>query len=86
MKYHILNVLSICFLTGGQGTAGMGGVGGPYRLDAGHDVFQVSDQDKANVPIEVRQIATPGVRDLSRELGRIHFCGCKSTHLTLVAL
>ncbi len=38
---------------GGQGTAGLGGVGGPYRLDAGHDVFQVSDQDKANVPIEV---------------------------------
>ncbi len=26
---------------GGRGTAGLGGVGGPYRLDAGHDVFQV---------------------------------------------
>ena len=48
-------MLLICqFLyLGGQGTAGLGGVGGPYRLDAGHDVTQVSDQDKANVPLEV---------------------------------
>ena len=27
--------------TGGRDTAGLGGVGGPYRLDAGHDVHQV---------------------------------------------
>ena len=26
--------------TGGRDTAGLGGVGGPYRLDAGHDVHQ----------------------------------------------
>ena len=28
--------------TGGRDTAGMGGKGGPYRLDKGHDVHQVS--------------------------------------------
>ena len=28
--------------TGGRDTAGLGGKGGPYRLDAGHDVTQVS--------------------------------------------
>ena len=28
--------------TGGRDTAGLGGIGGPYRLDAGHNVQQVS--------------------------------------------
>ena len=42
-----------CLLLGGRNTAGLGGVGGPYRLDAGHDVFQVSDEDKNSVPEEV---------------------------------
>jgi MoxR-like ATPase len=32
--------------TGGRDTAGLGGVGGPYRLDAGHDVHQISDEEK----------------------------------------
>ena len=27
--------------TGGSDTAGLGGIGGPYRLDAGHTVTQV---------------------------------------------
>ena len=35
--------------TGGRDTAGLGGVGGPYRLDAGHDVHQVSDDIKQQV-------------------------------------
>lgn len=38
---------------GGADTAGLGGVGGPYRLDAGHDVHQVSQVDKDAVPEEV---------------------------------
>lgn len=29
--------------TGGRDTAGLGGKGGPYRLDAGHTVHQVSE-------------------------------------------
>ena len=38
---------------GGSNTAGLGGFGGPYRLDAGHQVFQVPDWEKAAVPQEV---------------------------------
>ena len=40
--------------TGGSDTAGLGGRGGPYRLDAGHKVHQMSDEDKAQVSDESR--------------------------------
>ena len=40
--------------TGGRDTAGMGGIGGPYRLDAGHDVHQLSDEVKEQVPEHIR--------------------------------
>ena len=43
--------------TGGRDTAGLGGKGGPYRLDAGHDVFQLSDEEKNAVPEEVMRAA-----------------------------
>lgn len=43
--------------TGGRDTAGLGGKGGPYRLDAGHDVHQVSQAEKDAVPEEVRRAA-----------------------------
>ncbi|XP_072301028.1 von Willebrand factor A domain-containing protein 8 [Eucyclogobius newberryi] len=43
--------------TGGRDTAGLGGKGGPYRLDAGHKVHQVSQAEKDAVPEEVRQAA-----------------------------
>ncbi|XP_054285808.1 von Willebrand factor A domain-containing protein 8 [Macrosteles quadrilineatus] len=43
--------------TGGRDTAGLGGKGGPYRLDAGHTVYQVSDEEKAAVPEHVRKAA-----------------------------
>ncbi|EYC24841.1 hypothetical protein Y032_0013g2132 [Ancylostoma ceylanicum] len=36
--------------TGGYSTAGLGGVGGPFRLDAGHDVHQMPDEAKRQVP------------------------------------
>jgi hypothetical protein len=51
--------------TGGRDTAGLGGMGGPYRLDAGHNVFQVSDAEKDNVPEEVKRAA--------REMGQRAF-------------
>ena len=35
----------------------MGGIGGPYRLDAGHDVHQVSDEVKEQVPEHIRYVA-----------------------------
>ncbi|XP_037343972.2 von Willebrand factor A domain-containing protein 8 [Pungitius pungitius] len=43
--------------TGGRDTAGLGGKGGPYRLDAGHTVHQVSQAEKDAVPEEVRRAA-----------------------------
>lgn len=47
----------ITFSTGGRDTAGLGGKGGPYRLDAGHKVYQVSQVEKDAVPEEVRKAA-----------------------------
>ena len=43
--------------SGGSDTAGLGGRGGPYRLDGGHPVHQVSDADKAAVSAESRAAA-----------------------------
>ncbi|KAK7868613.1 hypothetical protein R5R35_008422 [Gryllus longicercus] len=43
--------------TGGRDTAGLGGKGGPYRLDAGHDVHQVSQAEKDAVPEHVKKAA-----------------------------
>ncbi|CAB4069483.1 von Willebrand factor A domain-containing protein 8 [Lepeophtheirus salmonis] len=49
--------------TGGRDTAGLGGIGGPYRLDAGHDVHQLSDDIKDSVPEHVRAAA----REMNRK-------------------
>lgn len=46
-----------CCFPGGRDTAGLGGKGGPYRLDAGHKVYQVSQAEKDAVPEEVRRAA-----------------------------
>ncbi len=43
--------------TGGRDTAGLGGKGGPYRLDAGHDVTQIPDWEKEAVPEHVKRAA-----------------------------
>ncbi|XP_060525989.1 von Willebrand factor A domain-containing protein 8 isoform X2 [Cylas formicarius] len=51
--------------TGGRDTAGLGGKGGPYRLDKGHQVHQLSDEEKASVPEHVQRAA--------REMGRKAF-------------
>ncbi|XP_065352663.1 von Willebrand factor A domain-containing protein 8 isoform X2 [Cloeon dipterum] len=51
--------------TGGRDTAGLGGKGGPYRLDAGHNVYQVSQEEKDAVPEHVKRAA--------REMGRKAF-------------
>ena len=51
--------------TGGRDTAGLGGKGGPYRLDSGHDVHQLSDEEKDAVPEDVKRAA--------REMGRRAF-------------
>ncbi|XP_036613372.1 von Willebrand factor A domain-containing protein 8 [Trichosurus vulpecula] len=51
--------------TGGRDTAGLGGKGGPYRLDAGHNVYQISQAEKDAVPEEVKRAA--------REMGQKAF-------------
>ncbi|XP_012578723.1 PREDICTED: von Willebrand factor A domain-containing protein 8 isoform X2 [Condylura cristata] len=51
--------------TGGRDTAGLGGKGGPYRLDAGHSVYQVTEVEKDAVPEEVKKAA--------REMGQRAF-------------
>ena len=43
--------------TGGSDTAGLGGRGGPYRLDGGHPVHQISDEQKSKVSEESRRRA-----------------------------
>ena len=63
--------------TGGSDTAGLGGRGGPYRLDKGHPIHQISDEDKRNVPEEVRQRAGEMAREaLANRLDAINM----STH------
>ncbi|XP_013145286.1 PREDICTED: von Willebrand factor A domain-containing protein 8 [Papilio polytes] len=43
--------------SGGRDTAGLGGKGGPYRLDKGHDVHQLSDEEKNDIPEHVKEAA-----------------------------
>jgi len=43
--------------TGGADTAGLGGAGGPYRLDKGFNVHQVDQAVKDRVPKEVNELA-----------------------------
>lgn len=49
--------------TGGSNTAGLGGRGGPFRLDRGHKVHQVSDEAKAAMTEEAKEAA----RKMARE-------------------
>jgi hypothetical protein len=60
--------------TGGADTAGMGGKGGPYRLDLnqGHDVHQISEQAKADISKEVQEAAREmGQKELEKRLEQI---------------
>ena len=60
--------------SGGSDTAGLGGRGGPYRLDSGHPVHQVSDEMKAEVSEEARQKARQMAREgLEQKLKDLEF-------------
>ncbi len=62
--------------TGGSDTAGLGGRGGPYRLDRGHKVHQVSDEAKAQVSKEAAQAARlMAQRELEQKLREINMNG-----------
>eukprot|EP00026_Physarum_polycephalum_P000717 Phypoly_transcript_00718.p1 GENE.Phypoly_transcript_00718~~Phypoly_transcript_00718.p1 ORF type:complete len:1304 (+),score=248.57 Phypoly_transcript_00718:258-4169(+) len=58
--------------TGGADTAGLGGKGGPYRLDAGHPVHQISDEEKALVDEKTKAAARKmGQEALKKKLEEI---------------
>eukprot|EP00434_Breviolum_minutum_P000151 symbB.v1.2.000130.t1/scaffold16.1/size461936/4 len=63
--------------SGGADTAGLGGRGGPYRLEKpGQRVRQVSDEAKAQVDAEAAQAAKQlGQEALRRRLEEIHLSG-----------
>ena len=55
--------------TGGRDTAGLGGKGGPYRLDKGHPIHQISDEEKKRISKEVEEEARAmGKRELMLRL------------------
>ncbi|CAK9810181.1 von Willebrand factor A domain-containing protein 8 [Anthophora quadrimaculata] len=59
--------------TGGRDTAGLGGKGGPYRLDAGHTVHQLSDEEKNAVPEHVKKAAREmGLKAFKQRLREIN--------------
>lgn len=49
--------------SGGRDTAGLGGKGGPYRLDSGHKVHQLSGAEKDDIPEHVKKAA----REMNRK-------------------
>ena len=59
--------------TGGSDTAGLGGRGGPYRLDRGHKIHQVSEEAKAEVDEATkkaaRAMAEKALKDKLNEIG-----------------
>jgi MoxR-like ATPase len=59
--------------TGGSDTAGLGGRGGPYRLDRGPKIHQVSEESKQEVSDEskavARQIAQNALAERLKEIG-----------------
>ena len=55
--HEIIKFIWRILSSGGSTTAGLGGFGGPYRLDAGHDVTQVPQWQKDSVPEHVRKAA-----------------------------
>ncbi|KAG7391169.1 von Willebrand factor A domain-containing protein 8 [Phytophthora pseudosyringae] len=56
--------------TGGSDTAGLGGRGGPYRLDKGHPVHQVSQEKKDEVSAEARAKAHAMAQEALAEMLR----------------
>ena len=59
--------------TGGTDTAGLGGLVGPYRLDKGHPVHQVSPEDKKKVPKhiidEAKRMGKQALEERLKEIG-----------------
>lgn len=57
----------------GRDTAGLGGKGGPYRLDAGHTVHQLSDEEKNAIPEHIKKAAREmGLKAFQQRLREIN--------------
>ena len=52
--------------TGGYNTAGLGGVGGPFRLDAGHNVTQISEEAKRQAALQAPEMIAKA-RELAKK-------------------
>lgn len=59
-------------IAGGRDTAGLGGKGGPYRLDSGHKVYQISQIEKDAVPDEVKRAAREMGEKAFKERCQLH--------------
>jgi von Willebrand factor A domain-containing protein 8 len=75
--------------TGGRDTAGMGGRGGYKRLYKGHDIKQISDQLKNDVPDHIKEKAREMARqELARRLEELNMSEADArvygTHLEAV--
>ena len=58
--------------SGGSDTAGLGGRGGPYRVDSGHQVNQISDEQKRDVSAEIKaQAKLIAAEELAKRLKEI---------------
>ena len=58
--------------SGGSDTAGLGGRGGPYRVDGGHQVNQISDEQKRDVSAEIKaQAKLIAAEELAKRLKEI---------------
>ncbi|ETW77425.1 hypothetical protein HETIRDRAFT_156533 [Heterobasidion irregulare TC 32-1] len=65
--------------SGGRDTAGMGGRGGYMRLFKGHDIKQVSDELKKDVPDEIREQAREMARqELARRLEELNMSAAEA--------
>lgn len=57
LNYELLRLFKCLVKIAGRDTVGLGGKGGPYRLDLGHTVHQLSDEEKNGVPEHVKKVA-----------------------------
>lgn len=55
--------------TGGRDTAGLGGKGGPFRVDSGHEVHQISDEEKSAVNEDIKKVVNGPLRGVRSHFG-----------------
>jgi hypothetical protein len=56
-RHLLCRIPSLLIFFDNRDTAGMGGKGGPYRLDSGHPVYQLEQKEKDAVDESVKRAA-----------------------------